>query len=155
MVTTSSLSTRPLRIDKFLYCDEETDAKLLFELGLDICRPALSEMGSGSQLIKAATIRLSIKETKILVLKETQEKQKTSLTFKRGLFQCKILRMIGSAFRGSSVLLPTAAHPVQPYALFQHTHSKAFLKPTSLTCLAPSFIYFTVVCRWTGVLDVS
>ena len=59
IVATNSLSTKSLRIHRFLYWVDDTDDRLPLEFGLDICAFAFDNIGSGSQLINAATIRLS------------------------------------------------------------------------------------------------
>lgn len=64
IVATNSLSTNSLNIQRFLYCDDDTDdIPLLFDdelFGLYKCRLALLIIGSGSHFINAAIIRLSI-----------------------------------------------------------------------------------------------
>ena len=53
------------------------------------------------------------------------------------------------------VLLPAAAHAVEPDALLEHAHPQALLEAARLARLPPPLVDLAVVGRGARVLDVS
>ena len=54
-----------------------------------------------------------------------------------------------------AVLLPPAAHPVQPHALLEHAHPETLLEAARLAGLAPTLVDLAVVGRGARVVNVA